>query len=531
MISQLPTRKFYALSLALIIIVGLISSWPALHNGYYHLDDSAQIITNQQIRSLSPSSLRVILGTFNIGMYQPLATLSFAIEYYFWQLNPLAYHAGNIFLHLLNGCLVFLLLLKLSRRKYLAFAIAIFFIAHPVQVESVDWISARSNLLYATFFLSALIVYLSDDQKPKLRTSLLVILLFGLSLLSKVSAIVLPLVLVAIDYYRNNLSVKSIVNKIYLFALSAIFIAIAFVGKANAYSFDPEQYNLLSRLSFLPISLVSYWQKMLLPINLQIFYPYPEVHQGWLNSTLYLSWIIVPVVAIWLWRWRSRPLTILGASWMIITILPQLPWIPANQVMIADRYLYLPLIGFAMVMADLLSYLREKRYLRDSLLAGLVIILIASLIILSLIRHLAWRDNISLALDATIASPWSGLAYFHTANAYLTLRDYSSALAYVDHSIYLDPDNVYAQNLSAGISAQYFQDYFSAIEKYNRALRKFPTCAECYFGRAYVLKQLANYPAALTDLNLALQNTSDPLLQQEINQAIKSVREQLESKP
>jgi len=500
---KLSDRQKNWLSLAIIILITLLVSWPTLFNDFSALDDAGQITQNADIRSLDISSLSKMFTSLYLGMYQPLATLSFALEYHFFGINPLIVHAVNILWHLANTLLLFYFAWLLTGKKKLAWLIALLFAIHPVQVETVAWASARSNLIMTFFYLLSLITYLRLLRRPSKLKYFNLILFFILALFAKAPAVTLPLSLLAIDYYHDRLSLRVVMEKFFLIALSGIFIAITLVGKVNAYSFDPIQFNWLSRLTFIPYSLVSYVQKIIAPLNLQIFYPYPQSFHGWLNPINYLAWVLLGVLIYGAWLCRQRKLSMFGLLFFASTIITQLPWIPANQTISADRYLYLSGVGLFFIMLDNLSWLESKKSLSKKLVVTLLTVYLLSLSVFSYLRYLDWGDSAYLLEQAALAAPWSGLIYYHTSHAYLIQGAYSQALAYADQAIFLDPDNAYAFNLSASILTMYFQDYLPAINRFNQAIKKFPTCAICYYGRAYALTQLNNLPAALKDLDLA----------------------------
>jgi protein O-mannosyl-transferase len=169
-----------------ILIITLASFFPVLKNDFTNWDDTGYVTENNIIRSVSLVNLKSIFFSFSMTHYHPVTILSYLLEYQFFRLNPFNYHLTNFILHLLNCLLVFWMIYLLSGSIFISGLTALLFGIHPLQVESVAWISERKNLLYAFFFLGALISYLYYLRKDeKTKYFFLCLGFFILSLLSK----------------------------------------------------------------------------------------------------------------------------------------------------------------------------------------------------------------------------------------------------------------------------------------------------------------------------------------------------------
>jgi len=146
--------------IALVVICAFFSLSPSLNNGFTNWDDPGYVIDNPDIKDISLKGLSNIFTTFHRGLYKPLIILSFALEYHFFKLDPLAYHITNLILHLINCVLVFVFIFILCANPWVAFISAFLFGIHPLHVESVAWITERKDMLYTLFFLGSLISYL-----------------------------------------------------------------------------------------------------------------------------------------------------------------------------------------------------------------------------------------------------------------------------------------------------------------------------------------------------------------------------------
>ena len=189
------------ISICLILVITYIAFYPSLENDFVNWDDGAMVKENKKIQTLS---LQNFASFHKTSLYHPLVDLSYAIEYHFFKLTPLAYHTTNLILHMLNCLLVFWVIYLLSDKIFVSLSVALFFGIHPLHVESVAWITERKDVLYALFFLGGLISYIYYLKKGDKKDYYISLSLFILSLLSKSMAITFPLVLVLCDYILNK---------------------------------------------------------------------------------------------------------------------------------------------------------------------------------------------------------------------------------------------------------------------------------------------------------------------------------------
>ena len=161
------------LYIVIIILIGTALVYSrTLQNDFLTWDDDIHVTNNPDIQSLSLHNIKTIFSSYYLSMYHPLVTLSFAIEYHFVGLHPAVYHATNVLFHLANVVLVFFLVLSLSQRRETAIIAACLFGLHPMHVESIAWITERKDVVYAFFYLSALIFYLRFIRQGKTKQDL-----------------------------------------------------------------------------------------------------------------------------------------------------------------------------------------------------------------------------------------------------------------------------------------------------------------------------------------------------------------------
>src|SRR3989338_6618178 len=203
-------------ALAGIVILVIFAYSPSLRNQFVNWDDDAHFLANPFVQSFN---LQEIFTTTVNGIYIPLTSLSFALEYHFFKAAPFIYHLDNLLLHLAVTVMVFLFCLRGGSSLPAAGEAALIFGPHPVHVESVAWVTERKDVLYALFYMAALLSYtrhiqlLQDKTGRKKRWPFIATVIFGfLSVLAKPMALSLPFILFLLDWFsRRKLTIRSCV--------------------------------------------------------------------------------------------------------------------------------------------------------------------------------------------------------------------------------------------------------------------------------------------------------------------------------
>lgn len=243
-------------------------------------DDGFQVLHNPSVLNFSFENLRSYFSTFVLRSYQPLASVSFAIECLFFGANPTVHHVTNYFLHLLNIYLVYSFLsLLLPHWKKQNLVVTGLFALNPIQTETVAWISARSTLLCTAFTLLALRSYTLGIEKSRGSDSLRTLFYFTLALFCKSSAITTPVIFVMIDIYKGRKGyLKAIWEKSIYFVLSFIFGLISLESRkifSEGQDEFSKYYSTWEHFSLSSHSFLFYIYKTLFPYPLYSFYEYP----------------------------------------------------------------------------------------------------------------------------------------------------------------------------------------------------------------------------------------------------------------
>jgi hypothetical protein len=439
-------RKDLLLCLAIGFIVAAAFS-PTLANGFTNFDDNAYLTDNPLVRSLAPANIRRIFTTTRPHtIFVPLVTLTFALEYRLWGLDPRGFHAINLLLHIFNALLVFLLIRTVSRSPAKAFFTSLLFAIHPLRVESVAWITERKDLLFTFFFLLALLFYLRYLKKDSGRDYLATLFLFALAVLAKVNALVLPAVLMLMDWkFENKVSRKRWLEKL-PFALILLLYGVSSWNSAQAFSVGSSGQNpgglhhVLVRNSLWVIPF--YIQKTICPFRLSAHYPtdmrffMPPLWFSILFSLALICgflWLPDRFRREWLWGWGFFFVALLPVFVVVWHFFP-----------VANRYSYLPAIGLSYVLVMAVSLAGEKlaRWNKIKWLgSALVVFTLVFLGTASFLRCRVWKDSISLWNDVIGKYPMIPLAYNNRASALKAagrldeaLADYSQAIRLMPHS-------------------------------------------------------------------------------------------------
>lgn len=457
--------------LSLLIIAAVTAAFfPSLFNGFTNFDDNAYLTANPLVRSLAPANLKRIFTTPQPHtVFSPLVTLSFAVEYRLWGLEPPGYHAVNLFLHLLNALLVFFLIRLISRSRWTAFFSSLLFALHPLRVESVAWVTERKDLLSALFLLLALLAYQRYLLKDRNRDFLLSLFLFAAAALAKMSALVLPALLLLVAWKAEGRISKRRLREMLPFIALALLLGISGWISVQAFSIagtgGPPDVIARNSLWLIPFFL----QKTLLPAALSAHYPTDMrffMPPLWL-SLAFAAFLVGGTFLLlrharrdWLWGWAFFFLTLLPAFGVIWHFFPT-----------ANRYSYLPAVGLSYVLVlSAAAVTRLLRYWKAASLAWLALA-IAALPLLAAIsfqRSQVWKNSLTLWDDVIARYPMIPLAYNSRG---LALRDagrVDEALADYSRAIELLPDGGFYWNramawLQKGMQEEAAADFHSAI--------------------------------------------------------------------
>lgn len=520
----------------IVFILSFAAYLPALSGGYIHWDDGRHIYNNPLVYAdLAENLLRIFGQTIN-GTYIPLTTLSFNIEYHIFGLHPATSHFINIALHGLVSILIFNLLQRFNLSLLAAFLASVFFALHPMHVESVAWATERKDVLYSLFYLLSVLAYIDYINKPS-RALLMKVTVFGvLSILSKPMAVSLPWVLLLIDWwFKRPFSIKLLVEKIPIAFLIGSIAAITFL------KLSPKPALIFPDAILIAIwSLMFYIIKFIFPYPLLPLYIPPEpVSLATPIYTISLITAFILIASFFLFakhrHWRFALL------WWLLSIFFFMRVNFADINIVADRFMYLPSIGFCAVIGILLAKLINHRTVK---LIGIAITstLIIFLGLMTFYQSRLWQDDhnlwrhvlkhepknsiarkkinfllynedqerldINLLDEAINKNPRSATAFINRGLKLIKAGQQEMAMQDFNRAITLEPQNPNGY-INRGSLYNWFGKNKPALNDFNKAISLDNNDSLAYINRGIVYTQQQRFDLALTDFNQAIALSSN----------------------
>ncbi len=506
----------------LLILLTLAVYWQVQNFGFINYDDNLYITQNHKIKSpLTLQSMMHEFRTIHAANWHPLTMLSHRLDWQIFGEQAGGHHWTSLILHTVNTVLLFLLLNRMTGAVWRSALVAALFAVHPINVESVAWVSERKNVLSTFCWFLTMIFYVGYIRRPGWWRYGLVILSFALGLMSKPMLVTLPFVLLLMDYWPLNrtggdarpereVSATSkvakdkwsflILEKMPLFALTLISIVATLYAQRTAGAVvDTALLPLTKRILNAVVTYGLYIRKMVWPLDLSVFYPRYKIGIYELLPALCVL-ILLSVVA--LWSYRKRRYLLVGWLWFLGTLVPVIGLVQVGVQSMADRYAYVPFIGlFIMAVWAAADCSAKSKYIRGSL-AVISLGIIVALSILAWQRCQLWGDPLSLWNDViknhkvSLAYNLRGLAYAQKGERQLALSDYNMAIT-------LDSKCTEAFNNRAVIYS-IFGERTKALHDYDRAVKLNPKYADAFYNRGLLYLENNRLEAAIADFSSAI---------------------------
>ncbi len=479
-------------AISAVILVTLLVYLRFVAFGHISWDDPEMVFKNKLVQSFS------VKGFFThhfVGNYIPVTMLLHALAWKLFGSFDGGHHLLLIIIHLVNGLLVYACGKKLFKRETPAVTGSLIFLLHPLQMESVGWISELKNVLSALFYLAGILSYIRYTERSKKSDYALVCLFFVLGCLSKSSVVVLPISLLCIDLLvHQRFSVKFLVNKLPLLPLSILFgiinlktqAADLFINYAHAFPYH-------ERVGYAGYALTRYLLQFLLPVNLSVIYPYPQ-HTTVAFVTGYGMILALIVLLVFLIRKKNHTFAAL-ILFTLANLALVLQFVPFGEVLYADRYMYVPIIGFGWMCGLFIGRLKIST-------TPVITALVCLLGLASFLRAGVWRSAISLYEDILRNYPNSFVALNSVGVEYMFGNNDEKALYYLNKSVQVAPYN-YKGFYNRGLLYLKNQKPELAIQNFNKALDIYDY-PKAYVGRASAYQLLGDIPKAINDANHVL---------------------------
>ena len=500
-------RRLMPFQAVIIIALGLWIYWPAIH-GDWLWDDRFYVTENPLLKDAA----RLWKAWFQPGSFVEYYPLEQTVRWLQWQLwhdDTFGYHLTNVVLHITNALLVWRLLSKFRLRQ--AWIGGLIFVAHPMNVESVAWISELKNTLSLAPFILAMCFWIDYGESRQRRDYLLALGFFLIAMLCKISMAMFPFVILLYAWWRHRrLGWRDLIDSVPFFVVSLV-LGILTIESAKWFmqgsfeTFIPAQIGGgFSRLALGGLCILFYLFKVVWPVDLMpLYHPWnidpPALWQ-------FYPWVILAALLGWFWSARKtwgRHL-ILGLGFFLLNIAPFVNSAYTSYAWVMDHLVYLPMVGLVGLAAAAVdaSY-RRFSHSSHVFISGAVV-LIAGLLAL----HAHWYSA-AFTSDETLWSyevernPLAWPAYDNLGKVLLQAKDIDKARQQFETAIRLRPDVAETYSNLSGALAQLgrTQDALTAV---NAALKLDPFSPEANNNLGILLAQGGHLDDAINRFKMAL---------------------------
>src|SRR5258706_1360346 len=530
------------LSLALIVAVcGFLLYIQTISNDYA-LDDQAAIaeirFVHKGIGGIGTLFATSYWDGFKAGgaqQYRPLSLVTFAIEWEFFPGNPAAGHFMNVFFYALTGFILFRLLCKLFKNNLvIPFVAVLLFMAHPVHTEAVANIKSRDEILCMLFSILSMCWLLDFAGANKFSKLLLAVFAFFLAVLSKENAVTMIAVVPLMLYVFRDINLEKVLMATGAFALTAfIYLLIkvsiqhgALVPKASDLTNNilAQAPDYLTKMATAFYVLGKYILLLIFPTHLSMDYSFGEIRLMKITDVSVLIPIVflIAMAVYAILKIKKKDPVAFGILYFLLTISLVSNLVIVIGTIMGDRLLYMPSLGFTIVIAVLIVRLfkdntPDKKYssVFDFFKAHSKVILVSGALFLiygfkTVSRNLVWKNNLALTTSAIQDAPNSAYAHYLYANELVkNAAAYPSTDSVKLNSAY---EKVLAEYLRAVEIYPTYAEFYSeaaatyrkkkniteALKYYDRALRYNPHLPQAYNGKGVIYFNAGKYTDATT---------------------------------
>lgn len=414
-------------------------------NNSFVLDDFRLIIDNSFIQNIdnffkvaNPRNLFDVLPI--VCGARPLAVISLMIDFFIFGQNPFGYHLINLILHSFNAVLLFLFVFNLTKNKITGLISALFFSIHPIQSEVVNIASFRADLLFVFFtlvFLNLINIFKNIKENKKKLIIIFMFLVFIGALFSKENAVVIPLVLlsyIAFFYKENRIK--------YLLA-ATVFVTAVFLFFFWIERFPVPLYNLIYpsiENNIIPLSNFGTYVNIIFSSlyynSIHIVYPVNLSVDYFVNYSNFISgFVIFFIFVFFVFKIRDIYLKFI-LIFTIIVYLPVSNIIPLVNT-IADRYMYLPMIGISMIFGYIIVKL--LKFGNPKIIYTFVVVLFSIYALISYQRGNVYSNQYTLYQDAVSKNSQNVRTAYNMGVAYIANKEFTNAIKQFDDVIKINP--------------------------------------------------------------------------------------------
>ncbi len=432
---------------------GLVIGLPTMFGEFLSGDDYKFAVHFRYLDDLKFENIRRLLTMVHVDLYQPLPMLSFQLNHAMAAeipgaepgISPIVFHLTNAILHAVNAALVYLLVSRIARDRRAGVLTGFMFAWHPLAVEPVAWISGRMILLGTTFSLMTLCFCAYRRANARGLWPLWA----GLSWLCALASKIMPTVPIAsaiCDWHlrrRINRRAVVVLVALLLMAIAASVFAYSTTNRMGVFEATQAETSTSAVVKLL-LAARAYLENYVVPVRLAGWTPPPE-DVAFLSMPVAVALLeLVGLVLLTRWAWRHNRTALLGIVLFAVLLSPFLAATLGRRLLVADRYMYLPMVGLHLALASVVlqlgTYLAEKK---DAALASLALItvILFAWASLSIDQVAYWRDTVARAERVQSVYPDEPAAWANLSAAYAFQGRPDEALRAVEMARKQWPDN------------------------------------------------------------------------------------------
>ena len=428
--SHMPTP----LSVLMIILIVVMCYVNILQNGFigddhYIIEVNGDPLNVGSVFSAFTSVDRLVESDV-VPYYRPFARISYLVDRATFRLDPSGYHVVNLSLHVLCALLMYFVLIRLDCDPIVSVASALLFGVHPINSQAVNFISARNNILSSIFVLGSLLVFFRAERQHAKSGYVFSGFLFFLGLLSKETAIMaLPIIiLLKITYEKSWKNMRTILLWDVAYILPhvlflGVYLFLRFFAIDNNYIYD-NAAGFVGRIRQAVYILPAYASMVTIPRNLNFVHEIPK-RVDCLAMSLLVRWTLL-IVAVTALLHSGGRIARFGLIWFVINFIPVSNLVPMPSAPMAERYLYLPMMGIFAAVMDASFHLAKKFKFERTLIASLLTVVVLCGFV-TFERNKDWRDDLSWTQRIVKVNPTYALGHFDLAYELMLRGDALSA--------------------------------------------------------------------------------------------------------
>ena len=500
---------FFNIRLELLVCLFLVLSiltvyWQVRNYDFVNLDDNVYVTDNPHVKAgLTLESIAWSFSGGNQCNWHPLTWVSHMIDVSLYGLNPGRHHLTNVFFHIINTLLLFLILRRMTNDLWKSGFVAALFALHPLHVESVAWVSERKDVLCAFFWFSSMWSYFWYTEKPCVSRYMLILLFLIMGIMSKPMIATLPFALLLLDYwplgrFSSTISKSQgkgirqsdlhlVLEKVPLLVIVAASCVVTYLTqKSGGALMDSDVLPFGPRIGNALVSYVRYMGKAIWPQELCAFYPHPGSWPLWQTASAAFLLIFISLGA--LLTVRKLPYFAVGWLWYLGTLVPVIGLVQVGNQSMADRYTYIPAIGIFIIIAWGVPFLFAKWRCRKWILATASIALLSILMTTTLLQVQYWTNSITLFVHALDVTKGSYLAHSNLGNALARRGRLDEAITHYSEALRISPSKAAEVHNNLGAALIVKGRFEEALPHLQYALQKMPDNANARKNLQQVLE-------------------------------------------